>query len=252
MSCISKFLERIMGRRKPKPRPKPVPQPIPNPTPAPVTPAFVDNFTNLDNWIISTWTAPMDGKFQADRVSINTGMLCLALTQMPNPDGTFTSVGSEVRCKQLMGFGTYEFVVRASSTANLPDSIGHPVSGSITGMFNFINDSQTEIDFEVEGNSRHNLIQFTNWNTRTKQQSSVSQLNPAPHTKFYRYKFVWSAEKIDFYVDDILINTHTQNIPTTPAFVMFNHWGTNNPNWGGPGTTGIRYMWVKSFSFTPA
>jgi endo-1,3-1,4-beta-glycanase ExoK len=241
MSWFRKLLERLMGRRKP-----------PAPPPPTSGTTFSDNFASLGNWTVSTWTAPQGGRFQADRVNINQGMLCLILTQTQNADGTWNSIGGEVACKTLMGFGTYEMEVRASSTAATPTALGNPVSGSITGIFNYVNDSQTEIDFEVEGNSRYNLIQVTNWKTTAAQQSTQIPMNPTPEKGFHKYRWIWSSTKIDFYVDGLLVATHTQNIPVTPAYMMFNHWGTTGPNWGGPAQAGTRYVWVKNFSFTAA
>ena len=37
----------------------------------------------------------------------------------------------------------------------------------------------------------------------------------------------WSATKIDFYIDGILVSTHTQNIPTAPANILMSIFGTN-------------------------
>jgi beta-glucanase (GH16 family) len=72
------------------------------------------------------------------------------------------------------------------------------------------------------------------------------------HTDFHKYAFIWSPGKIEFYRDDILVATHTKVVPSEPAPFLFNHWGTNNVNWGGLATPGVeRSMWVKSFKFTP-
>ena len=104
---------------------------------------FTDNFANLNNWIVSNWGAPGGGQFKPDHVDTSTGMLRLIVTQ----DGTTAgSVGGEVQSRQSFGYGRYDFVVRASSTSATPDGTGSSVSGQITGCFNFINDSETEID----------------------------------------------------------------------------------------------------------
>jgi len=194
----------------------------------------------------------MGGQFAVGNVNNNQGMLCLVLKQTKNANGSWSSVGGEVQCKKLMGYGTYEFEVRASSTAATPTASGSPVSGSITGCFHYINDSQTEIDYEVEGNSRFNLMQLTNWSTTKLQQSSQIPMNPTPEQGFNKYKFVWSPGKINWYINDVLVKTHAMNVPSTPAYMMFNHWGTNDPGWGGPAHEGTRYMWVKNFTFTAA
>ena len=69
---------------------------------------------------------------------------------------------------------------------------------------------------------------------------------------FHEYKYVWSAAKIEFYVDGALVSTHTEHIPSAPAAVMVNLWGTNSPLFGGVATHGVtRYVYVRSFSYTP-
>lgn len=180
-------------------------------------------------------------------------MLGLKLNQAKQADGSWLSTGAELTLKQLFGYGTYEWECRASSTATQPSLVGTPVSGSITGLFNYVNDSQTEIDVEVEGiPTRANLAQFTNWATTAAQQNTNVPISPAPHEGFRVYKFVWAPGKIDYYVDNVLLASHTQNVPSAPAYPMINHWGTNNPNWGGPATAGDRWMWVRRFAFTKA
>jgi hypothetical protein len=192
----------------------------------------------------------MGGQFTSGNVSLRQNMLCLALNQFKNSDGTYNSIGGEIQYKTLLGFGTYEWEARMSSSAYLPTDIGNPISGSISGLFNYYNDSTTEIDFETEGNKRNSLIQCTNWKTRSAQQFTKVIANPLPHQEFKRYKFVWTSSKIDFFVNDSLIASHTKNIPTQSAYPMINHWGTNDLDWGGPATEGVRYMWVKSFKYS--
>ena len=54
------------------------------------------------------------------------------------------------------------------------------------------------------------------------------------------------------YIDGKLVSTHTSNIPSAPAYIMINHWGTNSTGWGGQATIGVqRYLYVSSFTYTP-
>ena len=237
-------------------RKKPVVPPVI--VPPVVNPTFVDNFSNLDNWVVSTWSAPGKntthiGNWDASKVTTGS-LLCLKLSQS-KINGKFISSGSEIVSKKSFGYGKYEFVVRASSTAALSASPGTPVSGSITGVFNFGPASITEIDFEVEGGSRSNLAQFTTWkgetnpNETTGVSSSAAQL---PHQDFHTYAWIWSPSKIEFYRDNVLVATHAKVVPSESCPVILNHWGTNDVNWGGLATVGVdRYMYVKSFKFTP-
>ncbi len=219
----------------------------------------MDDFATFDasKWIVSTWTAPGNnatnvGSFSASNVTIVDNSLCLKLSQTLK-SGKNYSVGSEITSKQALGYGTYEFEMRASSTAARPGDIGVSVSGSITGCFNYLDGSKTEIDIEVEGGIRSALVQCTSW-IGESLPSQQTNFTPAlvPFLAFHKYKFVWAPGKIDFYQDGILIATHTKVVPSTPAVMMFNHWGTDNANWGGTATPGVdRYMFIRNFRFTP-
>jgi beta-glucanase (GH16 family) len=202
------------------------------------------------NWLVSVYPAPGDGVFAASMVDLSQGMLCLKLTQTKNLDGSISSVGGQIQSVALYGYGTYEWVARASSTSITPNGSGWPVSGSVTGLFNYINNSQTEITFEVEGGLL-NTVWMTNWISETQNYGTSTTL-AAPDAGFHRYKFIWQAGKIDFYIDGNLITTHTINVPSAPAYILMNHWGTDSATWGGLATPGVeRYVYVSGFSYTP-
>lgn len=275
MKAIRRFLDKLFGKNTtsapapppftpPAPMPPaPVPPaPVPAPPPVVALPTFVDGFDSgkIDpsKWIISTWSAPGSnathkGTFLAKNATIVNGVLCLTLNQSAVSYG-ISSKGAEIATVQKFGYGTYEYSVRASSTAATSDVVGTPVSGSITGCFNYLTASATEIDIEVEGNERNRTTQLTSWIDETKpnEHTDVSPAGALPHEAFFDYKFVWTPGKIQFYRNNVLIGTHTKVVPTQPAPFLFNHWGTNNTNWGGIATPNItRYMWVKNFRFTP-
>lgn len=241
-------------------KPPVTPTPVPTPT---VAPTFVADFTsgNIDPavWRTSTWTAPGNGptnvgSFTDDHAFVENGVLCLALTQTKQPDGKILSLGAELATLEEFSYGTYEFVVRASSTAGTPNQAGVPVSGSITGCFVYRDHAATEIDVEVEGGERCRLSQFTSWvgESNPNQTTPVSPSTALPHEQFFKYTFNWMPSKIEFYRDDVLVATHTKVVPSLPGKVMLNHWGTDNVNWGGLATLNMtRYMWVKSFKYWP-
>jgi beta-glucanase (GH16 family) len=222
-------------------------------------PTFADTFSGgtLDatKWFIDTGRAPGNiagvnsGTLSAKHVDLSTGMLRLTLNQSVS-GALATSVGAEIRSKQLLGYGTYVWVTRAASTSATPRGPGSAVSGSVTDVFNFINDSESEIDFEYQGQSPGTL-EMTNFSTVSKSQSTTTPV-AAADSSFHEYKYVWSATKIEFYVDGTLVSTHTEHIPTAPAAVLINLWGTNSTSFGGVATDGVtRYLYVSSFAYTP-
>jgi endo-1,3-1,4-beta-glycanase ExoK len=220
---------------------------------------FSDNFStgHLDTskWLATNGPAPGNisgvnyGSFVPSNVDLSKGMLCLKLTQQQGSNGII-SVGGELQSATTYGYGTYEWVMRASSTSSTPTGAGNVVSGQISSGFSFVNNSQTEIDFEIEG-QRPSTIWMTNWQTTSKKQYS-SVILAAPDAAFHRYKFVWAPGRIDFYLDNALVSTHTSNVPSAPAYIMMNHWGTNSTGWGGLATVGVqRYLYISSFTYTP-
>jgi beta-glucanase (GH16 family) len=220
--------------------------------------AFSDTFSGgkLDStkWFIDTGKAPGNiaginhGTLSAEHVDLSTGMLRLTLTQSIT-GGLATSVGAEIRSKRLLGYGTYVWVARAASTSPTPNGVGSTVSGTVTDLFNFVNNSQTEIDFEYEGQFP-SILEMTNYATVSRSQSTSTTVSGADKT-FHEYKFMWSPTKIKFYVDGAVVSAHTQNIPSTPAAALINIWGTNSSSFGGIATDGIsRYLYVSSFSYT--
>jgi Glycosyl hydrolases family 16/IPT/TIG domain len=225
------------------------------PPSAPAGATFFDNFSSgsLDTskWIPSNWNAPGGGQFVPSYLDFSTGMLRIKVTQT-NSGGGVASVGGELQSIKALGFGTYEWVMRASSTSSTPTGSGVAVSGQISSGFIFVNNSQTEIDSpEIEGQNPGTLW-WTTWTSTSREQSTSSQAPFAPESGFHSYKCVWSSTQIQFYVDGVLVSTHTGVVPTTPAYAMINHWGTNSTGWGGLATTNTtRYMFVRSFSFTP-
>lgn len=216
------------------------------------TPTFEDHFNtgvlNTKVWIVSNWGAPGGGVFRPANINLSQGLLRISLTQTENSNGSISSVGGELQSKAAYGYGTYEWTMRMSSTSPTKNGYGQITSGQISSGFTFINNSQTEIDYEVEGQFP-NRIEMTNWKGLHAQQYTSSFLQ-SPEAGFHKYRFVWSASKIVFYVDGLKVSTHTLNIPSAAAYVMINHWGTNSTGFGGLATPGVeRYMYVSSFKF---
>src|SRR5690348_789308 len=136
-------------------------------------------------------------------VDLSQGMLCLKLQQQQGGKGVI-STGAELQSKQAFGFGTYEWVMRTSSTSETPYGEGTVVSGQISSGFTFIDASTTEIDFEIEGQNP-DTVWMTNWLGTHRKQYSDSSLQTPPAAGFHRYKIVWSPSEIDYYIDDFLV-----------------------------------------------
>lgn len=242
MLCLNKLMEKIMGRKKPTPPPSVTSGAV----------LFSDNFNTGflgTNWIVSNWNAPGGGVFRPDMIDMSQGLLGLKINQTQNPDGTISSTGAEIQLNKLFGYGVYEWIFRASSSAQTPSAMGNSFSGSVSGCFNYLKTSETELDFEIEG-CKPNIIQCTTWKGETNPNEHTGFDNLIPlDAEFHSFKYIWLMGKVEYYFDEKLIATHTKNVPSSPAYPMINHWGTNSVNWGGLATPGVdRWMWVNSFT----
>ena len=191
----------------------------------------------------------------AANVSMANSALGLKLTQVTAGN----SVGAEVRSINTFGYGTYQWTARTSSTATTPGGAGTAVSGQVTGLFNYFQNSGltspffTENDFEVEG-QHPTQLEMTSWSSaspvvNTETNFTAAGMDTAQHV----YKFVWAPGRIDYYFDGTLVSTHLTNVPSNPAFILMNHWGTNSASFGGTASVGVtRWAYITGFTFTPA
>jgi len=233
--------------------------------------AWVEDFgssqLNTRFWVIASGRAPgyipdyHIGYYEPAQVKIEKGILSMLLTQENGPvDSGYGTIshGALIYTRKKYGYGTYEWTMRMSSTATAPTGPGVSTSGSVSAGFNYVNNSETEIDFEFSGLDPE-ILYMVNWN------------NPAPSTDptgedrtfwtipledisdvFHIYKFVWEPGSISFYVDGRLIKVHTTHIPSAPAYFMINHWGTDSSGWGGTARVGTsRYFYIDRVSYTP-
>ena len=121
---------------------------------------FLGNALDESRWIIATGQAPgfipdnHVGYYLAENVKVENEYLRLRLTQTKEPDegGNLwvVSSGALIYTKEIYGYGTYEWRMRMSSTADTLDGSGSPTTGSVSAGFVYVNNSETEIDFEPE------------------------------------------------------------------------------------------------------
>lgn len=219
---------------------------------------FADSFNtgSLDTrvWTIDTGSAPGAninhvGIFEAGNVDLSQGMLALRLIQTQSGSVVHSS-GAEVRSIGRYGYGRYTWRMRTASTASTWNGAGVPVSGSISSGFTFYSPGYTEVDCpEVEG-VRPNTIEFTNWDTNKMNQTSSSTLIN-PDQGYHDYMCDWSQGKVVYYVDGVLVSTHITHVPSAPAYVLLQLWGTNGSNFGGLATVDTtRWVYFSKFTYS--
>lgn len=199
----------------------------------------------------------MTCSFQAGNVSLSQGMLQLTLTETAG--GSATSTGAEVRSLATYGYGTFSCTMRASSSSATPLGGGTQASGSVSSCFSFVNNSQTEIDSpEFEGQGSPGALgactlgqvcaEFTNFNGLGHSTNSDTPVLTAD-TSFHIYTWIWLPGSIVYQVDGVTKFNIVTNIPSAPAFIIFNHYGTNSASFGGVATNGNRYQYISNFSY---
>ena len=138
------------------------------------------------------------GFYDPNNVSVQNGYLVIRLTQQTAlVDGVsgVESLGGLVYTEDTFRYGTYEWRVRMSSTSASPTGQGSPVSGSVSAGFNYINNSETEVDFEFSGHLP-GWLWMVNWrntnpSTGPFESQQIFSSTPVPDITddFHTYKF---------------------------------------------------------------
>lgn len=228
----------------------------------PVGATFCDTFNEgtLDTtkWQVNAFTQPNYAgagstvTSQADHCDLTTGVLRSRLDQ---PTAS-TSTSCELQSKTAFGYGTYVWSLRASTTSATPTGTGTTASGSIsTGFIIDGGTSITEIDSpEIEGQFP-NQIEFTNWKNGANTGALLVNAAFNPQDAFHTYGFTWSPGQVQYFIDGVLVGTHTDaDVPngSTPGFILISHYGTNSTGFGGLATVGVtRYQYCNLFAYTP-
>ncbi|GGK43172.1 hypothetical protein GCM10008955_41200 [Deinococcus malanensis] len=220
-----------------------------------VSGSWRDDFTTLNTtrWWVSNggWTPfwakdGLSGSWNPGNVTVVGGYLIMKLKVDAGRRASAAELGTVAR----YGYGIYEARLRAASSSARPTVRGTGASGNITGFFSFVNDSQTEIDHEIEGHNRTTDWMGT-WQTTGRHDYGAGGTGTDLSQDFHIYRWNWTPTKVDFYIDGVLKRRITSVVPTREAHLMFNLWPTNTTLWGGKSTPGTQYMLVDYVSFTP-
>ncbi len=102
-----------------------------------------------------------------------------------------------------------------------------------------------EIDFELYGD---NNIIYSSYVSETSSKHINTTVDYTIHdNEYHTYRFDWhSGEKVEYYIDNKLVATITECIPTNPMKVWIGAWC---PSWSGEPVEGDFTMTVKSFKY---
>ena len=158
---------------------------------------------------------------------------------MISPIDSLNRVGGAIESKDYYYEGSFEFVGKTNCT-----------SGATMAFWTFYyadnGNVNNEIDFELFGDD--NII-YSAWTSETDSTNLHRKTDFTIHdNEYHTYRFDWYAgEKVEFYIDNKLVATITENVPTEPMKVWIGAWC---PTWSGEPTAGNFTMTVKSFKYT--
>lgn len=116
------------------------------------------------------------------------------------------------------------------------------IPGTVQGTFFYKSDTQ-EIDIEYlsDPSSTANTggVPAIHWtNQPTNGGSSTTSLTTAPSdidTVEHEYRIDWTSDHTAFYLDGVLQEKYTVNVPSTPGTWLWNAWANGDPTWSvGP------------------
>lgn len=178
--------------------------------------------------------APYNHIFQASNVAIKDGYLQLKVPggQNPGASSDYAITGGEV-------FTEDAGILYASVRTH---AIFSTVPGTVQSTFFYKSNTQ-EIDVEYlsDPKSQANTggqasIHFTNQNINGGQ--STTSLTAAPaniDTAEHEYRIDWTKDHTAFYLDGVLKQEYTVNVPSTPGTWLWNNWSNGDKRWSaGP------------------
>ena len=233
------------------------------------TPTFSDNLRTFDSkkWRVATWKSANnipglnEGVYVPETIDFSQGMLRIAVTQQyaPGSNSLVFSKGGCIWTYEKFGYGTYEFVMRESTTSPTPYGPGKTLTGAVSSAYIYLKNSESEMDLEFLGDKNH--IFMSTWHNTNPQNPpvfSTSKVTDEVTSKnrlgddFHTYAIVWTPKSVVYLIDGRQVAKHTSHIPSAPAYIILQHRGTNSNLWGGRATVGVmRYTYIKSASFTP-
>lgn len=224
--------------------------------------AFSVGKLDVNLWRATTETGSTDGagntpSFTPANANLSHGMLALKLQQEEAGAG-IVSTGAQVKSKRRFGYGTYEFAIRASSIAHDPTEPATAINGAVTSIFLEYDagvDGYIKIGFQAEGLwQRADNWQIVCYDSNNSPPTVVVPANK-PGSDFYNLKFVWTPERVQFFINNKLVHTLEESLVPLTGQIVFSHSGTNDPDWGGLAATSDIYdrtVFISYFRYADA
>ncbi len=177
-----------------------------------------DGWTN-GNMFNVTWRSS-NTTFENDRMQLTIDRDSSRLQDIPYS-------GAEIQSTDFYGYGRYETSMKAIKS-----------DGVVSSFFTYTgptdNNPWDEIDFEVLGKDP-TKVQMNYFTNGKGNHEFLYDLGFDASEDFHKYAFEWRENRIDWYVDGVLVHTATGDIPSTPGKIMANAWcGTGVDDWLNP------------------
>lgn len=223
------YIEAGLGNMQVVPDPTPTPASTPTPAPpvtttVPGTGSFDDSMPFMDTslWQAANWSNgdPFLNSWHPNQVSFQNGSMEVSLVADSSGLTDRLAVSGEYRTTAFHKYGLYKARMMASNTP-----------GTINGFFTYTGPAEgaphDEIDVEIKGDDT-TYMQVNYW-TAGVEHPTVINLGFDASLGMHDYAFRWSANKIQWYVDNVLVHEEDGTrgvLPSHEGKVILNHWGT--------------------------
>lgn len=173
-------------------------------------------FQNSPDWTISSVvygqssTRPFATNYTANNVNVTNGSLQLKCSAYDASSSSVPSAQIETARYDIL-HGSFRAQYRVQSNS----------SGAVSGFFFYANDT-AEIDIELLTRDNARDVVFTN---QPDESMDIYMPNQAVHSNLNDYRFDWKAGSTSFYVNNVLSNTKTKDVPSINGSIYLNMWG---------------------------
>lgn len=201
--------------------------------------------TSLDAsvWDLGTWTLGRTRLANSPVLDGGVAKLQFDTYNPVDPRGSFVGTEIYTQMPQSLGSG-----IEFEASIRVPDSLP---SGLITSFFSYTSKNVggtqyvDELDFEFLTKTINESVAsydpvlttaWSDWNSGANignWRTTDNQVNGLDLNTFTKVVIRWEPDKVEWFVNEVLIQTETDHVPDDPTQLRFNFWATDNSAWTG-------------------
>lgn len=177
-----------------------------------------------DGWTNGDW---QNCDWSAKAATTQDGQLVLRFLREPGKTRDYLC--GEIQTKAVYGHGTYEARIKTETGTGL-----NAAFFTYIGPFHGAPHDEIDIEILTRDTSGVSLNTYVSGEPQNGQRVALPK---ASDQGFQTYAFVWSADKIEWYVDGVKLHETTPKspLPQTKPKIYFSFWGSDTfPKWMGP------------------